>query len=434
MNTRSRTAIQWPIPFFTVWMGQSFSLVTSELIQFALVWWLTITTGSASVVATATALALLPKAILGPFIGALVDRWNRRVVLIASDVAVALALLWLASLFWNDEVKVTDVYIVAFVRAVGQSFKMSAMLASTSLMVPEKYLPRVSGLNQMVRGMVLIAAPLLGTLLMGLLPFYAIVSIDVVGAVIAITPLLVFAIPEPERGHLGGLEPGEETLSVWVDVDNGLRYIRNWSGAVGMLLLSTSINFIARPAFTPGLVAILVTRHFGGSTTQFGIMAGSMGVGMVIGGLVLSVWSGFRRPMQTSLTGVISMGLAILVIGVSPPSAFPLVIITIFLAGAMMSMCMAPIQALIQSAVEPSMQGRVFTLLESTSIAVSPISVWVAGHLFDALGPQAWYFAGGAAALLIGLAGFATPAILNMGAPQTSVRGDNQAKTLIPSR
>lgn len=219
---------------------------------------------------------------------------------------------------------------------------------------------------------------------------------------------------------------------MWGEVGDGLRYIRAWPGAVSMLLLSTSINFIARPAFTPGLVAILVTRHFGGSTTQFGIMAGAMGVGMVVGGLILSVWSCFRRPMQTSLTGVISLGLAILAIGVSPPPALPLVVIIIFLAGATMSMCMAPIQALIQRAVEPSMQGRVFTILESTSIAVSPASVWIAGHVFDLLGPQAWYVAGGVAALLIGLAGFTTPAILNLGAPQVGARGENQAKTLAP--
>ncbi len=434
MVKRTEKSAGWPLPFFAVWTGQSFSLVTSELVQFALVWWLTVTTGSAGIVATATALALLPKAILGPFIGALVDRWNRKSVLIASDAAVAFALLWLASLFRNDVAQVADIYVVAFIRAVGQSFKMSAVLASTSLMVPDRYLPRVSGLNQMVRGMILIAAPLLGTVLMGLLPFHAIVSIDIAGAVLAIAPLLVFAIPEAERAHRDGQGTEGKGLSIGADVGDGLKYLRDWPGAVSMVLLSASVNFIARPAFTPGLVAILVTRHFGGSTTQFGTMAAAMGVGMVAGGLTLSVWSGFRRSMQTSLTGVISLGLAILVIGVSPASAFPLAVIIIFVAGAMMSMCMAPIQALVQSAVEPAMQGHVFAILESTSIAVSPISVWVAGYLFDGLGPEAWYIAGGVAALLIGLAGFATPAILNLGVPQASVCGENQTKTLVPSR
>ena len=89
----------------------------------------------------------------------------------------------------------------------------------------------------------------------------------------------------------------------------------------------------------------------------------------------------------------------------------------------MMPLTMGPIQALIQSVVEPAMQGRVITTLDSTSIVIAPLSTKIAGPVFESLGSQTWYTWGGVAAVLIGLAGFATPMVLNLGAPQPGVRG-----------
>src|SRR5512136_1941462 len=84
---------RWAFPFFAIWTGQAFSLLGSMLVQFALVWWLTQTTGSATVLATATLVAVLPSAIIGPVSGALVDRWNRRRVMIIADSLIAAATL-----------------------------------------------------------------------------------------------------------------------------------------------------------------------------------------------------------------------------------------------------------------------------------------------------------------------------------------------------
>lgn len=419
MESTPQPPAKWQAPFFSLWTGQAISLVTSELVQFALPLWLLGTSQSAIVVANAAMLALLPRALLGPLAGAWVDRWNRRAVMIVSDGITALALLCLSWLVSAGEVPVWQVYAVVFVRAVSGCFQMPAMFATTALMVPKKHLTRVAGMNQLAKGLVMVAAPVLGAYLLRVLPFQSIVVMDVGGALLALVPLLFIRVPQPPAPQLARQQPeGVSTTkpSVWRDVWDGLRYLHSWAGAVGMLALSVSINFIARPAFSP-LLAVLVQDRFGGSSGEYGWMMAAFGGGVVSGGLLLSVWGGFRRKMQTSLVGVLAMGLAILALGLLPPPALALGIGAMFVGGLMTPLTMGPIQALVQTAVEPAMQGRVITLMDSTSTLIAPLSLSLAGPLFESLGPQAWYLGGGLAAVLIGLAGFATPAILNLGAP-----------------
>ena len=409
----------WRCRFFSIWIGQTLSLISSELVQFALVWWLIETTGSAIVLSVATMIALLPKALLSPFAGALVDRWNRRLVLIISDSAIALALVWLYYCFVAGQIQTWQVYVVILVRAIGGIFHMPAMLASTSQLVPKKFLPRIAGLNQMMQGIVMVVVPPLGALLLGLMAFRYIVALDIAGAFLAVAPLLFISIPLPKDESAL-----PTTKSVWRDVHQGLRYIGNWHGAVGMLTISTLINFIMRPSFQ--LMAILVLGWFGGTEIEFGWMAAALGAGFMAGGLVLSIWGGFRRHMQTSAMGIVGAGLAILTVGLVPQTAFFLALGAIFAAGFMMPLCSGPIQALVQSSVPPNMQGRVFAIMSSASTLISPLSVGIAGPFFDAFGPQVWYTWGGITAVVIGLIGLATPAIVNLGAPQsdgTELRG-----------
>jgi MFS transporter, DHA3 family, macrolide efflux protein len=404
----------WQPRFFTVWSGQSISLISSELVQFTLVWWLIESTESATVLSIATMLAILPGAIISPLSGALVDRWNRRRVMICADLLIAMALVWLVYCFSTDSVQIWHIYVIILLRAIGGAFHMPAMLASTSLMVPKEQLSRVAGMNQLMSGIVMVVVPPLGALLFSVMSIGSIVALDIAGALLAVLPLLFISIPQPQADT-----SAESTESVWKDIAKGFQYIKNWRGAVGMLSISTLINFIMRPAFQ--LIAVLVVSHFGGDEIAFGWMAAALGAGFVASGLVLSIWGGFQRKMQTSLTGIVGAGAAILVVGLTPQSTFPLAAGGIFIAGFMMPLCMGPIQALVQSTVDPSIQGRVFTLMNSASTIISPISLGIAGPIFDNLGPQVWYQWGGVMAIVIGLVGFANPIILNLGRPEEVV-------------
>ena len=404
----------WPEPFFVLWGSQALAALTSEVLQFALIWWLTAAFDSATVVGVATMTALLPRALLGPFMGALVDRWNRRIVLLASHGVIIVSLLCLGYLFWAEATSLGVVYLIILARACGKSFQMPAMLASTALMAPGKHLPRIAGLNQMLQGLILVVSPALGAVLVHALPLPVIVAVDVAGALLAVAVLLFVALPNPQRDARAGA-PRAGWRSLWEDVRAGLRYVWDWRGAPEMLGISAAMNFLSTPAFM--LTSMLVIRRFGGAEREFGIIGAAVGMGMVCGGMGLSVWGGFRRPMQTSLVGIVGMALAILVAGLAPASSFWLAVGSMAAGGFMTPVCMAPIQALVQKSVAPTMQGRVLSLLDSISTAIAPLSVAIAGPVFDSLGPQVWYVGAGVLALFIGLRGFTLPRVLNLGAP-----------------
>ena len=139
---------RWKAPVFTIWGGQALSILGSQLVQFALVWYLTVQTGSATVLATASLVGTLPQVIVGPFVGTLVDRSNRRWTMLLADSVITLATIVLAILFALDRVAIWHVYMVMLVRSLGGSFHSNAMSASTSLMVPVEDLTRVQGVNQ----------------------------------------------------------------------------------------------------------------------------------------------------------------------------------------------------------------------------------------------------------------------------------------------
>jgi DHA3 family macrolide efflux protein-like MFS transporter len=405
----SPQARSWAPRFFTVWTAQALSLLGSQLVQFALIWWLTKTTGSAVVLTTASLVGLLPQIFIMPLAGALVDRWNRRVVMMVSDGIIALATLVLAGLFLTGYIQIWHIYALMFVRSVLGGFHWTAMQASTSLMVPKEHLSRIQGLNQMLNGALSIGAAPLGALLMSILLLHSIVMIDVTTAALAIIPLFFFAIPQPEV-QAAAADQGKP--SVWQDFRAGLQYVWSWPGLVMILIMATIINLVVNPGFV--LMPILITRHFKGEALQLAWMESAWGVGMFGGGLLLSVWGGFRRRIVTSMLGLIVMGLATVVIGLTPASMLLLAIACMFIGGVANPIVNGPLMAVIQAAVAPEMQGRVFTLINSAASAMMPIGLIVAGPIADQLGVQTWFIVGGLVTVIMGIVAFFIPAIMHI--------------------
>lgn len=406
----THVAGRWQVPFFAIWTGQAFSMVGSRLVQFALVWWLTSETGSGTILATATLLALLPGIVLGPFAGALVDRWNRRRVMIMADGFVALASAWLVYLFWSGSLAVWHIYVAMFARALGEAFHWPAMQASTSLMVPERHLSRVAGINQTLTGTLNIVGPPLGALAISLLPLHGVMAVDVGTAAIAILPLLFVAVPQPDRP--ASAAAGGRPTTVWQDLVAGLRYAWAWPGlmvAVGMAMI---INFVTNPGFA--LMPLLVTEHFEGGAVELGWLESAWGVGMLSGALLLSTWGGFRRRVYTSLSAMIVGGVGIAVVGLAPASALPLAMGGMFLAGFSNPLINGPLFAILQATVAPDMQGRILTLVHSVAAAMMPLSLAIAGPVADVVGVQPWYLVGGVLFSLVGLGGFFIRPMVNI--------------------
>jgi len=405
---RTQPGEKWALPFFTIWSVQALSLLGSQLVQFALIWWLTKTTGSAKVLALATLVGLVPSIILGPVAGALVDRWNRRAIMIVADAVIAAATVGLAILFWTGYVQIWHIYSLMFIRSLAGVFHRIAMQTSTSLMVPKEHLARVQGLNQMLNGGLNIASAPLGALLLELLSMQSILFIDVSTAIVAILPLFFIFIPQPMRTSSPS---GEAGSSIWQELNLGFQYVRGWPGLLLIGLLATFINLLLTPAFT--LIPLLVTQHFGGGAFQLAWIDSIAGAGIIAGGLLLGVWGGFKRRIVTSLGGLIGIGFGAILMGLTPEHMFPLGLAAALIIGFSLPITNGPLHAALQATVAPDMQGRVFTLIESVASAMSPLGLLIAGPVADRIGVQSWFLMGGVVSALMGIIGLLTPAIIH---------------------
>jgi len=399
-------------PFFVLWIGQALSLLGSMSVQFALVWWLTAESGSAAILATATLLGIAPQTVLGPFIGALVDRWDRKRIMLFADSVIALASLVLAMLFAFDLATVGGVLAMLFVRGIGGAFHAPAMMASTSLMVPRKHLARIQGLNQSVHGGQLIITAPLGALLYGVFPMAGVMAVDVGTALFAIVPLLFIHVPQPERSASEG---PTSFASTWRDVLAGLRYLRESDGQMALLGMSAVINLCMLPAFS--LLPLLVVAQQGGAT-ELGWINSIFGVGTIFGGIALGVWGGFKRRVYTTFAGLIAAGLATLALGAAP--TWTLAMVAMGAIGLSVPFANGPISAVLQATVAPEFQGRVFTLYASLGTLVAPIGLVLAAPVAELFGVRVWYAAGGLACLTMGVAGFFVRSIARIESPATT--------------
>jgi len=398
----------WKLHFGALWGGQAVSLFGSALVQFALVWWLTSTTKSATVLTTATLAALLPNVLLGPVAGVLVDRWNRRLVMLIADGVVAAATLVLAYLFASGTVQVWHVYAILMVRAAAGGFQHPAMTASTSLMVPSQHLTRVAGFNQSLQGGMGIIAPPVGALLLEVLPIQGVLAIDIGTALIAMIPLLFVFVPQPVKAA----EAQQTKPSFAGEMRAGLRYVAGWPGLLTVLGMALLINFLLTPAAS--LIPLLVVDHFGGGALQLATVDAVFGIGVIGGGVLLGVWGGFRRRVYTSLVGLIGLGLGFVLLGLTPADVFWLALVATAVAAVMQSLTNGPLMAVLQATIAPDMQGRVFSLTMAGAAAMAPLGLLIGGPVADALGVQAWFLIGGVVCALMGVAGWFLPAVLTL--------------------
>jgi DHA3 family macrolide efflux protein-like MFS transporter len=234
--------------------------------------------------------------------------------------------------------------------------------------------------------------------------------VDVGTATLAILPLLFAHVPQPRRDDTG--TKGAAKPSIWTDMQEGLRYILVWPGLMALIGAAMIVRFALTPAFS--LVPLLVSEHFNGGAAQFSQVEAVAGVGVVVGGLVLSVWGGFRRKIYTWMLGIVGLGLGLVVLGLTPGGLFWIALVCAFVVGSMIPIVDGPLMAIIQGTVAPEMQGRVFTLMGSLVRITAPFSLAIAGPVSDRFGLQVWYLTAGTLCGVAGLSGFFVPAIVNI--------------------
>jgi DHA3 family macrolide efflux protein-like MFS transporter len=264
-----------------------------------------------------------------------------------------------------------------------------------------------------------------GALLVSIMPTQGVLMIDVGTAIIGMAPLLFLSVPQPVRKDLQA-GSGAPRSTFWSDAREGLRFIVSWRGLLIVCIMATMLNFLLTP--TGALMPLLVTQHFGQGALALGLTQTLEGVGMIVAGLVLGAWGGFKRKIATSLMGITGVGIGVLLIGLAPANMFGLALAAMFIVGTMIVFANGPLQALFQTVVPAEKQGRVLSLVGSVATAMSPLGLLVAGPLSDRIGIQTWYLVSGVVCVVIAAAGFFIPAVMDIENNHRSAETDKETE------
>lgn len=388
----------WKKKFAVIWTGQLFSILSSAIVQFAIVLWLSFETKSAEVLSFAMIAALLPQTIIGPFVGVFVDRWSRKRTMVLADSFVAFCSAILALLFYLDCVEIWHIYVLLAFRSVGSAFHNPAMEASVPLLAPESELLRVSGINQVIYSICNIAGPALGAVFMTSFDMTYVLLFDVAGALIACISLLFVFIPNPDKK--------DEMLekNIMREMREGFNVVYKHKGLAWLMFLSVIVTFFLMPVAT--LFPLMTLNHFKGNAFQMSLVEVIWGVGMLVGGGILSIWKFKVRKATLINASYLVLGLTFLFSGVLSQTGFVFFVILTALAGVCAPFYYGPFTSLMQIYIHPSYLGRVFSLFGSISLLPSMIGLAATGYIADTIGVANAFIISGAVICIIGLVSF----------------------------
>ncbi len=393
----------WKKVFAIIWSGQAFSLLSSSIVSFAIVWWLTANTGSATVLASALTLVIIPQIVLGPFIGVWVDRRDRKLIMILADSFIAFCSVIIGLLFFFDLIQLWHIYVLLVARAVGEAFHYPAMQASVPLLAPESQLTRIAGITQGMWSVGHIAGPALGALLCTISTMPVIMLIDVLGALTAVSSLFFVHIPRPQKTsetHAGGI-----LRELWA----AFRVIYANKGLFMIILMFVLCVFISLPV--NALFPLMTFNHFGGSAWEMSAVEIAAGIGMLLGSAFMGWWGKNTRQILMINLAYIILGLSFFFSGLLSPSAFPWFVAFVGMSGLAMPFFNTPITVIIQKQIEPGMLGRVFSLFDTLSLLPGPLGLMATGFIADQMGIAPAFAAGGVLIILVGVAGFFIPSL-----------------------
>jgi len=370
---KSRSISKGMRTFVVIWSGQLVSTIGSGLTGFALGVWIYQETGSVTWFAMNLLAVALPNLVVSPFAGALVDRWDRRWVMIMSDTGAGLATLSIAILYMTDNLAVWNIILATAVNSAFNTFQWPAYSAVTTLLVPKEHLGRAGGMVQIGEAVSQLAAPALAGALFVTTGLGGVIAIDFATYFFAVLTLLFVRIPSPERSKAG--EEGQG--SIWKEAVFGWTYIRARAGLLGLLLVFAATNFFSGMVY-PLIMPMLMDMT---TTDMLGYLVSIVGVGMLVGTLVMSAWGGPKRRIHGVLGFLMISGFFTSMLGISP-------LLWVITAAAFALLFTFPIingssQAIWQSKVDADVQGRVFAVRRMIAWSAQPLAYIVAGPLVD---------------------------------------------------
>lgn len=411
---------RWFAIIATIWGGQAASMITSFAAGYAVVWYITETTGSAIMLAAAAICAYLPQGLLSPFGGVVADKHNRKTVMIFADLSVGIVSLGLGFVILFGEPSFPLLMVLVVVRSIGQAFHGPAMMAAMPLLVPEKHLLRINTLDQLLMSVASIGAPAFGIFLYTTLGFHSVMFLDFAGALIAVAGLALAKIPtvidkEAENQHvLANLRDGWKALSV----NRGLV----------ILIVGVTIGMVA---FAPlGAIFPLMTfDHFGGDGYAASFIEAAFGGGMVVGSIILMAWGGGKRLAGLIALAAIIVGATTAACGFLTPNMFWAFAVLCAVMAVACAWFNGPLITLVQRNVPEEKTGRALGLSMAAMGLASPIGIALGGALAEAIGVAAFFVVDGLICLVLGLVLYLPKSVRSLDAPSQETAQTTSAKS-----
>lgn len=395
----------WKKTFYTIWAGQAFSQLSSSILQFAIVWYLTDKTKSGIVLSLAMLVGFLPQGLLGPFIGVYIDRMNRKMLMVISDLSIAAVSLVLAVCALGRELPIWLVLAVMLARAIGTAFHTPTLQAVTPQLVPKEELTRCAGYTQSLQSVSQILSPALAAVLYSSWDLSAIIFLDVAGAVIAVLFLAVCKIPKHEgAGNL-------EKVHVVKEAMEGLHILCTKKGMLGLVLVSSLYTIAMMPV--SALFPLMSMGRFGGTSTHASIVEIIFSIGFFVGALILGKWGGTKNKIYTIIGSYILMAFCLFGSGLLPANGYIVFCVFSGLMGVSGPFYWGMYTPILQEKFEEKYMGRVMSITSSMRLITGPAALVVSGIFADYYGEENWFLVAGVIVTAAAICCVAIPSIRN---------------------
>ncbi|MGG4033196.1 MFS transporter [Paenibacillus cisolokensis] len=395
--------------------SQTISLFGSSLVQYAIMWYITLNTQSGVMMTIFIICGFLPTFFLSPFAGVWADRYNRKKLIMISDSLIALSTLILAMLFLIGYDALWLLFVVSAVRALGTGVQTPAVGAFLPQLVPGDKLTKANATYGSLQSLVMLASPMLSGALMTMAPIETIFFIDVVTAAIAVSILLLF-LKAPV--HAKALDKQE--ISYFDDMRKGFAYIKNHDYVKTFFLFVAIFMILAAPvAF---LTPLQVTRSFGNDVWRLTAIEITFSIGMMAGGVMMASWGGFKNRVYTMVLANLAMGVCTFALGIIP--VFWLYLVVMGMIGIAMPVFNTPSTVLLQEKVEENYLGRVFGVFGMITSSMMPLGMLVFGPIADVIEIE-WLLIGTGVLLVIqSLIMLGNKVLIKAGSPLPQVQAE----------
>ena len=373
--------------YIFLWGAQLFSIMGSAVVNFAITWWITVLTGSATLLSIGIFIYVLPMAFLTPVAGVLADRWSRKKLVAIADSLQALTTVWVIVLFAFGVADPLVVMLITGLRGIFQAFHIPTINAITPTMVPKEKISRMNGFSYLFSSLISIVGPVLGALLYEFFQgdISLILWIDIITFIIAFIPLLITKIPEVERSPIE-----EKKASFLFEFKTGIKTIKLIPGLLTLLLLSMLLNFLLMPFNV--LLPYYVEVIHGGSAADFAFVMVFFQIGMVLGALLTSVKKEWKQKVFTYFGSLLVITMMISGYTFAPVGSFLFLGIGNFVVGLLLPIANTIYMTIIQTTVPNDKMGRVISIDQSISSLIAPFGALISGPLADAIGARIVFF------------------------------------------